>query len=473
MTRQANQTIRVIQRNVGMLPKQKQVTELLAALRGLQEMVMAGIRRVGDDSPGPHWTEGRKPQILTQNDDGETLEGAIFTLVSTSETRAEVLTTTHYDNEYGYFFEMVRARARKAVKCGLGKVGPGGKPPMVKISGMHPCVGGLRQVHAERADGRGVMGSCCPAQVRARAEERLLMPQETGEVAALVRGAWSTRYDVLEMCEYSVRFTARNGRYAPCTVGGCGGRLALCRAWHEEMPEEAYALYLLHRRPAEAAQYVPETTGAIEVAGRGRGGGAGRGAGRGKGEGGGGGGKGGKGGGGTPPARMITCAGCGNRARDMRRDSAGGDYCGDCWAAADRMQEELEEEGTRFHVDAVEQQQEDAEMTTAEGAQQEGDASAKRAAEVGAAIEGGGEGGGEQRNKAAAAAEARRSAKATSPGAAGSGKEKRGASPNARGSPAGGIRKSGGGSAKKSARKQARLEAAAALAAGAQKGGAQ
>ena len=466
----------MIQRNVGMLPKQKQVAELLAALRGLQETVMAGIRRVGDDSPGHHWTEGRKPQILTQNDDGETLEGAIFTLVSTSETQAEVLTTTHYDDEYGYFFEMVRARARKAVKCGLGKVGPGGKPPMVKISGMHPCVGGLRQMHAERADGRGVMGSCCPAQVRARAEERLLMPQETGEVAALVRGAWSTRYDMLEMCEYSVRFTARNGRYAPCTVGGCGGRLALCRAWlerrAEEMPEDAYALYLLHRRPAEAAQYVPETTGAIEVAGRGRGGGAGRGAGRGKGDGGG---KGGKGGGGTPPARMITCAGCGNRARDMRRDSAGGDYCGDCWAKADRMQEELEEEGAQFYVDAAEQQQEDAEMSTAVVEQQEGDASATRATEVGAAIEGGGEGGGELRSKAAAAAEARLGKKAASPGAAGSGRKVHGQTPYARGSPSG-SKKGGGGSApksEKSAKKQARLEAAAALAAGAQKGGAQ
>ena len=52
--RQVNQTIRVIQRNVGMLPKQKQVTELLAALRGLQVTVMAGIKRVGDDTPGSH-----------------------------------------------------------------------------------------------------------------------------------------------------------------------------------------------------------------------------------------------------------------------------------------------------------------------------------------------------------------------------------------------------------------------------------
>jgi len=57
---------------------------------------------VGEEDAGAQFREARKPVLLTQDDDGETIEGAMYTLEAKDEREILLIRTTQeYSPDYG------------------------------------------------------------------------------------------------------------------------------------------------------------------------------------------------------------------------------------------------------------------------------------------------------------------------------------------------------------------------------------
>ena len=57
---------------------------------------------MGEEDAGAQFREARKPVLLTQDDDGETIEGAMYTLEAKDEREILLIRTTQeYSPDYG------------------------------------------------------------------------------------------------------------------------------------------------------------------------------------------------------------------------------------------------------------------------------------------------------------------------------------------------------------------------------------